>query len=208
MSFSLKGFFYKILIDPLVTVIRRSVVTFIRPGDKVIETACGTGLLSVAMAQKADHVTGTDISADMIVTARRTAVRRKVKNISFELIDATDLSLYHDRSFDVAVTSLSMHQFDRDVALRVLKEMKRVAGRIIIADYNCPMEPGISKLLAWGIERIAGGDHYRNFRRYMEDGGIKGLSHDAGLQIRQTKVRGNGVFMIARLSEPENQGYL
>jgi ubiquinone/menaquinone biosynthesis C-methylase UbiE len=204
MSFSLNAFLYRILIDPLVTVIRRSVLTLIKPGDKVIEIACGTGLLSAVMSRKAGHVTGTDISADMIMASRRTAVRRKIKNISFELIDATDLSIYQKESFDVAVTSLSMHQFDREVALRVLLEMKRVARRIIIADYNCPMEHRISKLLAWTIERMAGGDHYRNFRRYMEEGGIKGLSDDAGLQIRQAKVRGNGVFLIARLNEPAN----
>jgi len=30
---------------------------------------------------------------------------------------------------------------------------------MVIADYNCPMTSGIYRSLAYGIEKIAGGDH-------------------------------------------------
>jgi 2-polyprenyl-3-methyl-5-hydroxy-6-metoxy-1,4-benzoquinol methylase len=198
MSFSLGGFLYKLLIDPLVGSLRRSVSAMIHPGENVIDIACGTGALSMEMAKKAGHVTGIDLSEDMIITARRTAAKRKISDILFEQMNAADLSRFTGNSFDAAVTSMSMHQFDRAIAVKVLSEMRRVSCRIIIADYNCPMARGAGAALARTIEFLAGGDHYRNFRIYMKNGGIKSLANEAGLKITGIKVRGSGVFVVAK----------
>lgn len=199
MGFSLKGFIYRVFIDPLISGLRRRLVSMIIPGEKVIDIACGTGALSLEMSVHAGHVTGIDLSEDMINTARLMANKRRIHNVTFGLLDATDLSCYTDQSFDVAVSTLAMHQFDPETGVKVLKEMKRLAKRIIIADYNCPMSPGPAKWLAWGIERIAKGDHYRNFRKYMAAGGLKKLAAEAGLTITSQEERGEGVFVIATL---------
>ena len=172
----------------------------ISPGETVIDVACGTGALALAIAQHAGHVTGIDLAEEMIITANRTAGKRGINNTSFELKDATDLSCYSDNQFDVAVTSMAMHQFDPEVAVTVLSEMGRIAQRIIIADYNCPMKPGPAAALAWGIERAARGYHYHNFRKYMAAGGIRSLANATGIAITSHEVRGEGVFMIAVLS--------
>jgi len=196
MQFSFNGFIYRSLIDPMLSGIRRSIVDHIRPEDHVLDVACGTGALAVAIAGHASHVTGIDLSEDMIITARRRAVRRKLNNVSFELLDATDLSCYPDNRFDVAVSTLAMHQFEPEVAVKVLSEMKRTARRVIVADYNCPMTPGPAAWLSWGIERAAKGDHYRNFRKYMDRRGAGRLFEEAGLSLESTEVRGSGVFVI------------
>ena len=117
------------------------------------------------------HVTGIDLSEDMIITAQRSAQRRGATNVSLELRDASDLSRYSDGEFDLAVTSMAIHQFEAQLAIEILAEMKRISGRVIIADYNLNMPAGLSKRIAWGMERMAGGDHYRNFRIYMQNGG-------------------------------------
>lgn len=173
----------------------------ILPGEKVIDIACGTGALSMAMARNASHVTGIDLSEDMIITARRTAKKRRSRNVSFELLDATDLSCYEEGSFDVAVSTLAMHQFDPETGVKVLTEMHRLAKKIIIADYNCPMRPGPAAWLSGTIERAAGGDHYLNFRKYMAGGGLDRLAAEAGLAINAREERGEGVFMISRMSQ-------
>lgn len=200
MGFSVKGFFYQVFIDPLINGLRGHVAAMILPGEKVIDIACGTGALSLVMARSAGHVTGIDLSEDMITTARRTAKRRGVSNVSFELLDATDLSCFPDLSFDVAVSSLAMHQFDPETGDRVLREMSRLAKRIIIADYNCPMRKGPAACMARTIERAARGDHYRNFRQYMVRGGLNRLAAEAGLSIITRDERGEGVFVIAGMS--------
>jgi len=65
MGFSIKGFLYRVFIDPLVNGLRRCVAAMILPGEKVIDIACGTGALSLTMARNAGHVTGIDLSEDM-----------------------------------------------------------------------------------------------------------------------------------------------
>ncbi|MDX9946083.1 MAG: class I SAM-dependent methyltransferase [Bacteroidales bacterium] len=199
MGFSLKGFLYRIFIDPLISGLRNRIVSMIVPGEKVIDIACGTGALSLEMSAHAGHVTGIDLSEDMITTARLMANKRRIHNVTFGLLDATDLSYYTNRSFDVAVSTLAMHQFDPETGAKVLTEMKRLAKRIIIADYNCPMKPGPALWLAWGIERLARGDHYRNFRKYMAAGGLNKIAAEAGLAITSQEERGEGVFVIATL---------
>lgn len=200
MNFSIKGLFYRIFIDPLINGLRLSVTSRIIPGEKVIDVACGTGALSVRMAARAGSVTGIDLSEDMILTARNVVRRRRIRNVSFELLDATDLGCYADKSFDTAVSTLAMHQFDPETGVRVLKEMKRISKRLIIADYNCPMRNGPAAWLARSIERAAAGDHYRNFRKYMDRGGPDRLAEEAGLEIISREERGEGVFIITAMS--------
>ncbi len=202
MDFSFKGFLYRFFIDPLINGLRRSVASMILPGEKVIDVACGTGALSLAMARHAGHVTGIDLSEDMISTARRTAQRRQSSNVTFGLLDATDLSCYPDYSFDVAVSTLAMHQFDPETGVKVLREMRRIAKRIIIADYNCPMRSGAAAWFARSIERAAGGDHYRNFRKYMAREGMNRLAAEAGLAMTSREERGAGVFLISGMAPP------
>jgi len=196
MALSVKGLLYRIFIDPLIHGLRHRVAAMIAENERVIDVACGTGALSMRMAARAVKVTGIDLSEDMIVTARRLAGRKPELQVSFEMIDETDLSVFGENQFDTAVSTLAMHQFDPDTGLKVLGEMKRVATRLIIADYNCPMRPGPAKWLSVAIERAAAGDHYRNFRQYMARGGLEKLASDAGLQITSREARGEGVFMV------------
>jgi hypothetical protein len=67
---------------------------------------------------------------------------------------------------------------------------------VIIADYNYPMPRGWGRRIAWSIERIAGGDHYRNFSVYMDKGGISHFTEKAGLRVKSEAVRGSGVFVV------------
>lgn len=198
MYASLKGLMYQTFIDPLINGLRGRITEMIAPDDVVIDIACGTGALAMAVADHARDVTGIDLSEDMIITARDVAQKRRIINISFELKDATDLSCYHNNRFDVAIASLAIHQFDPQVAANVLSEMKRIANRVIIADYNYPMRSGPAAWLAWGIERAARGDHYRNFCKYNQGGGIGSLAEKMGLHIESTEVRGQGVFVIVK----------
>ena len=140
-----------------------------------------------------------DRSEDMIITARRAARKGGTTNITFEMLDATDLSCYPDNNFDVAVSTMAMHQFDPETGIKVLREIKRLARRIIIADYNCPMRPGPAAWLAYLIEYIAGGDHYRNFRQYMINGGLNKLAEEAGLSISSLGKKGSGVFIVTKM---------
>lgn len=197
MGFSSRGFAYQLLIDPILSRLHVPILENIESQHRVLDIACGTGSLSCAIAEKAYSVTGIDISEEMIVTALRSARRKNLTNITFEVHDASSLSHYRDNEFDIAITSMAVHQFDAELAMKIVSEMKRIAPVVIIVDYNSPMPEGFARNIAVGIERIAGGEHYRNFRIYMNNGGIKYFSDHTGLKAKSDTVKGSGVFLIS-----------
>ncbi len=48
-------------------------VICLRPGEKLLELACGTGIQSVRFSQAGFDVTGLDLSADMLKIAEKRA---------------------------------------------------------------------------------------------------------------------------------------
>jgi ubiquinone/menaquinone biosynthesis C-methylase UbiE len=106
------------------------------PGQRVLDIACGTGLVAFSAAQAvgADgEVLGVDISEQMVQACRQRAQARQVHNARFERMDAESLQLA-DASFDVVVCALGL-MYLPDPA-RAISEMKRVlrpGGRLVIA---------------------------------------------------------------------------
>ncbi len=98
----------------------------LRPGERVLDIACGTGLVTfpAAAAVAPDgEVLGTDISSEMVESARQVAEQRGVYNAAFERMDAENLGL-PGSSFDVALCSLGLMYVPDP--LRALREMHRV----------------------------------------------------------------------------------
>lgn len=197
MPNALNVILYKWLIDPLLAGLNRNVLALVKPGDQVIDIACGHGTLSLEMARKVRTVAGIDLSGVAIAAARRTARRRGIDNVSFVKADAADLSAYSDKTFDLAVTTMAIHQFNSTLTVEVLLEMKRVARNIIIADYNHAMRRHWGSHLVIIIERIAGREHYRNFRYFMQQGGISYFAQQSGLHNKTMHTAGGSVFSIA-----------
>ncbi len=196
MRFSFNGFVYTLIIDPVLSGAQSDVISMLKPGQKVLDVACGTGSLSMAMAGRVSHVSGIDLSGEMIDVAKRSADRRGIQNVTFNNMDASDLSSFGDNEFDVAVSSMAVHQFDAGLALGILKEMKRIAPVIILMDYNYPVPPGIIRPVIYTIEWIAGGDHYRNFKMYNRLGGLDYFTRESGLAITSGSLRGRNAFRI------------
>jgi len=106
----------------------------IRKNDNVLDVACGPGMLSAAIAQKAGHLTGIDLVPSMIKQARLLQREHKLSNMSWKLGDVYDLP-FRDAEFSAVVTRFSFHHFLKPSA--VLREMVRVTrskGRIAVVD--------------------------------------------------------------------------
>lgn len=197
MFFSLYGSIYQILIDPVLSRLYPYILSNINQSDKVIDVACGTGSLSLTISESGSYVTGIDISESMIETARKSAKKRNIKNVRFSVLDASDLSQFRNREFDVAVITMAVHQFDKEQAIKILGQMKRIAAKVIIMDYNYPIPANLPGAIASGIERIVGGEHYRNFRVYNKYNGMGYFLKRAGLVVRSQVVSGNQLFIIS-----------
>ncbi|MDJ0948282.1 MAG: class I SAM-dependent methyltransferase [Alphaproteobacteria bacterium] len=113
-------------------------------GERVLDVACGTGLVSFRVAEAVGdlgEVIGTDISGEMIETARRIAAERGLDNVRFERCDAEDLFV-DDEAYDAALCGLGlMYVPDPVTALkemwRSLKPGGRAAAAVWGARSNC-----------------------------------------------------------------------
>jgi len=154
----------------------------IRAGQRVLDVACGTGVVSVTAARVGAHVTGLDLTPQLLQRARENAAVGGV-SIDFHEGDVEALP-FADASFDV-VTSQYGHMFAPRPAvaiaemLRVLKPGGTIAfstwppevfvGRMfsLVASYLPPPTAGVAAPPSWGdvgvvLERL--GDAVRDVR--------------------------------------------
>src|ERR1700692_868846 len=74
------------------------------PGGRVLDVACGTGVLTKALAETGAHVIGIDASEGYLEGARR---HRFHPNITYEQGDIRQIR-FDDDSFDAAVSTLAL----------------------------------------------------------------------------------------------------
>src|SRR5262252_1520184 len=82
----------------------------LQPGERVLDIACGTGLVSLPAAMEggpAGDSVATDISEDMVTRARQRAEELRLSNITFARGDAEDRQV-DAGSFDAALCALGL----------------------------------------------------------------------------------------------------
>ena len=119
----------------------------VRRGQRVLDVACGTGVLARAAAQRVGTdgaVTGLDASADMLAVARRLD-----PSIGWIHGRAEALPLA-DGSVDAAVSQFGLMFFDdRVAALREMQRVLRPGGRLAVAVCDAvERSPGYGALAA------------------------------------------------------------
>ena len=140
--------------------LRKIVSGLIQSGDRVLECACGTGLLTEVIAQKCAHLTATDFAPRMLARARKNCAA--FGNITFERADITALN-YPDGSFDAVVAGNVLHLLDEPMkALAELDRVCRPGGRLIIPTYMNRDGKGNTSGFATAVGR-AGADFKRQF---------------------------------------------
>jgi ubiquinone/menaquinone biosynthesis C-methylase UbiE len=108
----------------------------IAPGERVLDVACGTGVLAVAAASRVGRggmVVGTDISAKMVEAARATASALGLANCRFERSDA-EQPLEFGIKFQVGLCGLGlMYMPDPERAIAALAEQLVPNGRAVVS---------------------------------------------------------------------------
>ena len=130
----------------------------LRPGERVLDVACGTGLVSfraAAAVGAGGAVVGTDISGEMVEAAARVASLRGVGHVRFERADAEDLP-FADACFDAAMCGLGlMYVPDPVRALREMRRVLRPCGRAVAAVWGARSACGWAEIFPIVDARVA-----------------------------------------------------
>jgi ubiquinone/menaquinone biosynthesis C-methylase UbiE len=111
-----------------------------RPADRVLDVATGTGNTALALAPLVAHVTGLDLTPEMLEEARALAVERRVENVDWILGDAERLP-FPDGSFDLWTARVAPHHFqDLAAALSEAFRVLKPGGRAVVIDSSGPKE--------------------------------------------------------------------
>jgi ubiquinone/menaquinone biosynthesis C-methylase UbiE len=101
-------------------------------GRRVLDVGCGTGRLSLALAERAGaKVWGVDASPEMLAQARAKAP----PGAAFKLARAESLP-FKDGWFERAVLWLVIHLIDRDAALREARRVLAGDGRVVVVTFD------------------------------------------------------------------------
>jgi demethylmenaquinone methyltransferase/2-methoxy-6-polyprenyl-1,4-benzoquinol methylase len=109
----------------------------VRPGDRALDAACGTGDLALAdLKAGASRVAGLDFSEKMLERARR-------KSSAIEWVHGDMLALpFADETFDAATVGFGVRNVaDLELALRELRRVLRPGGRLAILEITQPRGP-------------------------------------------------------------------
>lgn len=118
--------------------VRDAVLSYIEPGDVVLDVGCGTGTLAIKAAQKGAQVIGIDQAPAMLKLAREKAQANGVE-IDFRLAQAQSLDL--EEKLDAVTATFTLSEISPDEAEMVvadLAEHLKPGGKMIVADEARP----------------------------------------------------------------------
>ena len=177
------GIFYDKLIAPNQTKMFLQIKELIKPGLNVLDVGCGTGYLEFLLADKCKSIIGIDLSERNIERANKKLQNNPISNITFLHTNVEYLKNHIDIKFDYTILTYVIHEISEKERFELLQNIRDISENIIIGDYFVPQPMGFWKILNEIVEFAAGKEHYRNFKSFLENGGIKPLAQKVGLQI-------------------------
>nr|WP_025193668.1 methyltransferase domain-containing protein [Enterococcus faecalis] len=138
-------------------------------GKTVMDYGCGTGLIGLPLAEKAEKLLLVDPSSKMIEVTQNKIQKTKVKNANAKV--GTTESLDVKSSSDLIVMSLVMLQVpDTKELLTGLYQALKTNGRLLIVDFD--KNPNVYH------ERVHNGFEHNRLKTLAEEIGFRNISID------------------------------
>lgn len=186
------------------------------PGLHALDLCCGTGDISLALAQAGATVVGCDFSSGMLEHARRRAesIPSPVRP-RFVQGDALELP-FAKGAFDVVTVAYGMRNLaDLPKGIREIRRVLKAGGRVLILDFGKPRNPLLRTvyfaylksavpLLGWAIagDREAYAYILDSLRHYPGQDGLDPLLRDAGFDETRVLHLFGGIMGINQARRP------
>lgn len=133
----------------------------VRPGDRALDVATGTGDLAFELARRvgsSGRVVGSDFSAGMLALARSKAVAAgsdpECASVSFEHGNAQSLP-YADGEFDAATVGFGARNFsDLQLGLSEMTRVVRPGGKVVVLEITSPQRPPLSTFFELWFDHV------------------------------------------------------
>jgi len=137
---------------------KRAILDLIPTGDyRVLDLACGTGILTFAIANKVSDVVGIDLMEENIRVANKKSKQHGITNVTF-CTSAAETIPQQDGSFDFVTASYLPKYCDIDIVVKESARVLRRNGILIMHDFTYPK--GTAMRCLWNayfrILRVAG----------------------------------------------------
>jgi ubiquinone/menaquinone biosynthesis C-methylase UbiE len=165
----------------------------IREGDRVLDVACGTGIVARHAADRAGAtgvVVGLDLNEDMLKVARWVSAAKKPP-IEWREGNATDLP-FSDETFDAICCEQAIQFFsDPAIALREMRRVMAPGARAAVSVCRpiefCPPYVALAGLLDRYVSPQAGAMMRSPFSKWsLEE--LRGLFREAGFANAQVRI--------------------
>ena len=166
--------FYNPVVEPCLRSVKKKIVQKCLGLNlsRVLDVGCGTGTLAGMLRKEGIQTVGLDPSPGMI------RVSRAISGGSFDLVQGRGEGLpFSSGSFHGVVFSMVLHENPASRGREMLEEALRVldlGGALFILDYHKPSTTSgqAARIIEYLVEWVAGGEHFRNYRRFMQDGAL------------------------------------
>ena len=186
----------------------------VRPGEKVLDVAGGTGDLTREFARAAGDkglVVLSDINAAMLGEGRSRLIDKGVTGVPLAQANAEKLP-FADETFDCITIGFGLRNVtDKDAALASMRRCLKPGGRLLVLEFSKPVSEPLAKvydqysfkLLPMLGKLVAGdADSYRDLaessRMHPDQQTLKGMLENAGLERVQVYNLTGGIVAVHR----------
>jgi ubiquinone/menaquinone biosynthesis C-methylase UbiE len=138
-----------------------------KPGEKVLDIACGQGVLCRLLARQGVETTGIDAATDLIRIARdrNAQLPAEVKKPTYQTADVRDLSFLPEDQFNAAACLLAIQNINpiAPVFRSVARTLKPRGSLVIVMMHPCFRGPRESSW-GWDDKNMV---QYRRIDRYL-----------------------------------------
>lgn len=187
----------------------------LRPGNRVLDLAGGTGDLAKRMAPAigdAGELIVSDINNAMLSIGRDNLIDAGITGNSYYVQANAETLPFPDNHFDVITIGFGLRNVtEKETALRSMYHCLRPGGRLLILEFSKPVLPGLDKLYDFysfsllpkmGKMIADDEDSYRylaeSIRMHPDQNTLKDMMQDAGFENCQVYNLAGGIVAVHR----------